>query len=66
MLSLLRTKQLFNSLQSGISTKDQTIAGQVVNKNDRIFVDIGTANLNVRFLLPIRESFYISDVSPYE
>ncbi|EDR13977.1 linoleate diol synthase [Laccaria bicolor S238N-H82] len=29
-----------------ISTKDQTIAGQTVNKNDRIFVDIGTANLN--------------------
>lgn len=57
MLKFLRIKHLFNSLQSGISTKDQTIAGQIVNKNDRIFVDIGTANLNVCFLFPIRESF---------
>ena len=52
LLKFLLFKPLFNSLQSGISTKDQTIAGQVVNKNDRIFVDIGTANLNVRFFAP--------------
>ena len=52
MLKFLLFKQLLNSFQSGISTKDQTIAGQVVNKNDRIFVDIGTANLNVRFFVP--------------
>jgi len=32
---------------AGISTKDQTVNGQNFKKDDRIFLDVGSANLDV-------------------
>ena len=35
----------------GISTKDQTVNGQTFKKDDHIFLDVGSANLDVSWIV---------------
>ena len=36
---------------AGISTKDQTVNGQTFKKDDHVFIDVGSANLDVSWIV---------------
>jgi hypothetical protein len=38
-------------LFTGIAQKDQTVASQAIQKNDRVFLDIASANIDVSFVI---------------
>jgi len=38
-------------MSAGTSTKDQTVNGQAFKKDDHIFLDVGSANLDVRWIV---------------